>query len=102
MEGASYFGGSEKEPFIMVVSGTHKDVSTSQPIKANIPHINVVVDGYKCRAMVDSGSTTTMISTGLIEMMPELKARIKPTSYTFMGVGEERMTYTGMLYGVKC
>ncbi len=52
--------------------------------------------------MVDSGSTTTMLSTGLLDMMPELKAKMRPTSYTFMGVGENRMTYTGMLYAVKC
>lgn len=86
----------------MAVSGTERDVSMHQPIKANIPHINVVIDGYKSRAMVDSGSTTTMLSTGLLDMMPELKQKVKPTSYTFMGVGENRMTYKGMLYGVKC
>ena len=62
----------------------------------------MVVNGYKVRAMVDSGSTTTMISTGLLDLMPQLKAKMKPTSFTFMGVGENRMNYAGMLYDVEC
>jgi hypothetical protein len=62
----------------------------------------MIVGGYKVRAMIDSGSTTTMISTGLLDLMPSLKAKMKPTSYTFMGVGENRMSYAGILYDVDC
>ena len=62
----------------------------------------MVVAGCKERAMIDSGSTTTMISTGLLEYFPEVKKMIKPTSYTFMGVGENRMQYKGMLYNIDC
>jgi hypothetical protein len=49
--------------------------------------VNVLVGGYKCRAMIDSGSTTTMISTGLLSKMPGMKEKVKPTSFTFFGVG---------------
>lgn len=70
MEGSKYFGNSEKQKFIMDITGTTHDIAGLQPIKANIPHINIVVGGYKVRAMVDSGSTTTMISTGLLDQMP--------------------------------
>lgn len=52
--------------------------------------------------MIDSGSTTTMISSGLLEHLPGLKQLMKPTSFTFMGVGEDRMKYKGMLYDVEC
>lgn len=75
----------------MDITGSEKDVASKQPIKANIPHINVVLGGYKVRAMIDSGSTTTMISTGLLDILPGVKQMVKPTSYTFMGVGENRM-----------
>lgn len=63
---------------MMPVSGTAKDVSINQPIKANIPHKNTVVCGYKVRALINSGSTTTMISTGLLSLMPDLQTRMKP------------------------
>ncbi len=53
--------------------------------------INLLVHGYKCRAIVDSGCTSTMMSTGLVDMMPELKALAKPTTFAFFGVGENRM-----------
>ena len=61
----------------------------------------MLLGGYKCRAMIDSGSTTTMISTGLLDLMPELKAALKPTTYTFFGVGEQRLKYAGILYNLK-
>lgn len=86
----------------MDITGTTHDIAGQQPIKANIPHINMILGGYKVRAMIDSGSTTTMISTGLLDQMPQLKAKMKPTSFTFMGVSEDRMKYSGMLYDVEC
>ena len=53
------------------------------------------------RAMVDSGSTTTLISSGLMDKMPELRKQLKPTSLGFYGVGEEKLTYEGMLYELE-
>jgi len=32
-----------------------------------------------------------MISTGLLSLMPELKNALKATTYTFFGVGEQRL-----------
>jgi hypothetical protein len=93
MEGAKYFGNSEKQQCMRDATNTDKDKTTCQPIKANIPHVNVLVGGYKCRGMIDSGSTVTMISTGLLERIPELKAKMKPTTFTFFGVGENSMKY---------
>ena len=53
--------------------------------------MNVLVNGYKCRAIVDSGCTTTMISSGLIDLMPNVKATVSPTNLGFFGVGESMM-----------
>lgn len=53
---------------------TEHDLTVHQPVTANIPQVNLLVDGkYKCRAIIDSGSTTTLMSTGLLEKMPSLK-----------------------------
>ncbi len=53
---------------------------------------------YKARAVIDSGSTTTLLSTGLLDKMPDLKEKMKPTSLGFYGVGEKKMEYAGMIY----
>jgi hypothetical protein len=45
--------------------------------------------------MIDSGATSSMISTGLVELMG-LKNKIHPTSFSFYGVGEESMKFAGM------
>lgn len=53
---------------------TEHDLTVHQPVTANIPQVNLLVnDKYKCRAVIDSGSTTTLMSTGLLEKMPSLK-----------------------------
>ena len=100
LEGARFFGNSENQPFIEEVTGTDRDLSRSQPVTTNLPIVNMVVNGYKCRAIMDSGCTSTMLSTGLLEQMPDLKDQIKPTSFAFFGVGENRMKFVGMLYKV--
>lgn len=65
------------------------DLTANQPVAANIPQVNCLVGGaYKVRAVVDSGSTTTLMSTGLLAKMPGLKNKLKPTSLGFYGVGE--------------
>ena len=53
---------------------------------------------YKARAIIDSGSTTTLLSTGLLDKMPDLKEKMKPISLGFYGVGEKKMEYAGMIY----
>ena len=102
MEGAKYFGNSEKYKFIIDLMGKSHYIAEQQPNRANIPHINMVVNRYTVRAMVDSGSTTTMISTGLLDFMPQLKTKMKPTLFTFTRVGENRMNHAGLLYDVEC
>ena len=42
-----------------------------------------------------------MLSTGLIKLMPDVESSMSPTSVSFFGVGENRMTYCGMLYNVN-
>jgi hypothetical protein len=102
MEGAKIFGNSKKQHFIVDLTGRMHDIAGWQPIGASIPHINMVMDGYKVHAIIDSGSTRTMIGTELLDLMPQLKVKMKPTLFTFMGVGENRMTYGGMLYDTEC
>ena len=55
-------------------------------------------DKYKVRAVVDSGSTGTLISDSLLNKMPAIKSQLKPTSLGFWGVGNGRMQYEGILY----
>lgn len=52
---------------------------------------------YKVRGIIDSGSTSTIISTALLEKMPEVYRRVLPTSLTYVGVNEERQHYHGLL-----
>jgi hypothetical protein len=47
---------------------------------------------------VDSGATTTLISTGLLNMMKGIT--VHPSSFTFFGVGPEAMKFAGVAYGV--
>ena len=91
LEGSPYFGNSENQPFIEEVTGTDRDVCRNQPVTSNLPVVNLLVNGYKCRAIVDSGCTSTMMSTGLVDLMPELKPLAKPTSFAFFGVGENKL-----------
>jgi hypothetical protein len=84
------------------VTLTENDLTSHQPVTANIPQVNLLLDGkYKCRAVIDSGSTTTLLSTGLLDKMPKLKEQLKPTSMGFYGVGEEKLVYNGMLYELE-
>jgi hypothetical protein len=62
----------------------------------------VLLDGkWKCRALVDSGSTTTMLSTGLLRLMGSLKDSMHATSFGFFGVGEEQLKFSGILYNLS-
>ena len=65
------------------VTGKAEDLAVNQPIKSNIPYINVLVnEKFKLRAFVDSVATTTLISTGLLNMMNGIN--IHPSSFTFL------------------
>jgi hypothetical protein len=78
---------------------TEDDFTAAQPIVANIPQVNVLIAGkYKVRAMVDSGSTVTMMSSGLFNKMSALKGMLKPTTLGFYGVGDNKRKYEGILY----
>ena len=75
MEGSGWFGNSEKQAFLKGVTLGDSDLTTEQPITANIPQVNVLVAGrYKVRAMVDSGSTVTMMSSALFKKMTTLQS----------------------------
>lgn len=50
------------------------------------------------RAIVDSSSTMTLTSSGLLEKMLALKGQIKPTSLGFYGVREQSIIYSVMMY----
>ena len=58
----------------------------------------LVNDKYKVRAFVDSGATTTLISTGLLDMMKGII--VHPSSFTFFGVRPDAMKFAGVAYGV--
>ena len=82
------------------VTGKAEDLAVNQPIKSNIPYINVLVnEKFKVRAFVDSGATTTLISTGLLNMMNGIN--VHPSSFTFFGVGPDAMKFAGVAYGVS-
>ena len=99
MEGAGYFGNSESAPFIAGTTETQFDLTGCQPVTANVPQVNVLAK-YKVQAVIDSGSTTTLLSTGMLDKMPDLKKKMKPTSLGFYGVGEKKMEYAGMIYEI--
>lgn len=83
------------------VTGKAEDLAVNQPIKSNIPYINVLVnERFKVRAFVDSGATTTLISTGLLKMMTT-GITVHPSSFTFFGVGPDAMKFAGVAYGVS-
>lgn len=74
------------------MSDTVNDLTSHQPIRNNIPVVNVLFgDVYKVRAIVDTGATVTMVSTGLFNKMTNNPAvKMMPTSATYSGVGSDR------------
>ena len=102
VEGSKFFGNSEKEQFLAGVTQTDCDLTGHQPVHSNLPQVNCMLGGkYKVRAVIDSGSTTTLMSTGLLDKMPDIKARLKPTTLGFYGVGEGKTSYQGLLYELE-
>ncbi len=68
-------------------------------MRSNIPRINVLVNvAYMVREIVDSGATTTLISSGLLEQMAGMK--LHPSTLGFFGVGPQKLRFAGILYDV--
>lgn len=102
LEGFEFFKNVEQRPFVAKITERVGDLTNKQPIRANVPQINVVIGGqYKVRAIIDSGSTNTILSSGLMKEMKELQVTMKPTSQTFLGVAEQRLSYAGILPSVS-
>ena len=76
LEGFEFFMNSERQEIFAKLHGTKYDLSQECPIRINCPTINVLFDTYKVRAIVDTGSTTTIISKGLLDCMPETAAKL--------------------------
>ena len=67
-------------------------------MRSNIPQVNVLLAGkFKVRALIDSGATSSMISTGLVDLM-KMRDKMHATSFSFYGIGEEQMKFAGMFY----
>lgn len=60
--------------FLAGVMDTPADLSTAVPVVNNLMYVPCkVADTYKVRAILDSGSTSCLVSTAYLDMMPELK-----------------------------
>lgn len=67
-------GNAEGQDFLADVTETNNDLAKLMPVLSNLPLINVLVqDTYKCRALIDTGSTNCVLSTALVERMPAVK-----------------------------
>lgn len=79
---------SEREGFLAQVTESAKDFTKLNPVRSNLPLVNVLLFGkYKVRALFDSGSTHTLLSTGLVEKIAP-DTMVTPTSLTFAAVSE--------------
>lgn len=71
------------------------ELARAIPVSNNSPFVNVLVDGrFKLRAIIDTGSTTTIMSSGLYRLLDKLD--LVPTSTGFRGVNG-RDQYDGIL-----
>ena len=53
---------------------TTNDLSTAVPVVNNLMYVPCkFADIFKVRAILDSGSTSCLISTSYLDMMPELR-----------------------------
>lgn len=68
---------------------------------ANVPHMSVLLAGtYKVRVLCDTGSTTTVMSSGLLDECWSLKEMVTPTNLGYKGVGPSG-NYVGILKGIE-
>lgn len=54
---------------------------------------------YKFRGLMDSGATSTLISTGLLNLMAGFD--LHPSSFSFFGVGPDAMKFAGIIYDMS-
>lgn len=70
LDGFEWFKNSESRPYVSNITERAGDLTRKQPIRANVPQVNVVIQGkYKVRAIIDSGSTNTIVSSALVKHM---------------------------------
>ena len=73
LDGINYMKNAESQNFLMDVTDSANDLARLAPATSNLPLINVLVDGtYKCRALFDTGATNTVVSSTLLQHMPEV------------------------------
>ena len=102
LEGFSYVRNTERKTFLANVTEKKNDISVKQPITSHVPYVSVLLGGmFKVRAMVDSGSTTTVISSGLLSECWSLKELMTPTNLGFRGVGDASSKYNGILKNLE-
>ena len=73
LEGFKYIKNAECKQFLAELSETDTDLTHNQPVRASLPYASVRVGegtAYKVRALLDSGSTNTLVSLALLEQMP--------------------------------
>ncbi len=102
LEGFAWVKNAEGADFIAAVTESEQDLSRCQPVRANVPYVVCLLEGkYKVRAIIDSGSTTTIISSGLAEKVKGLERKVHPTKLSFLGVNEATYNYCGLIRGLK-
>ena len=63
LAGIEYICNAECKPFLADLMETTADLTSHQPVRANLPYASVlVVHMFKVRALLDTGSTHTLIS----------------------------------------
>ena len=67
LEGFINIKQAEKQECFMRAEREGKDLTHLTPVRANLPFTNVLLDGFKLRAMIDTGSTTTLVSSGVFK-----------------------------------
>ena len=97
LDGVLYAGNAERQPFLAEVTDTADDLSKVYPVRASVPIVAVRVGQYKVRAIIDTGSTSTLVSTALLAKLGAWQAKMKPTSQTYHGVDEQPRQYAGVI-----
>ena len=56
-----------------------------------------IADKYKSRVILDTGSTTTVVSKALLKQMPEVLKLCQPTALTYSGVDAGSKSYDSII-----
>ena len=96
LEAFEFFQASEKQKCFTDKNVIDLCAKGHFPVTHNAPHLNLLLDGkYKVRGVLDTGSTTTIMSKGAYDLLPGVG--LQPTSTGFSGVGEHRDQYKGII-----